>query len=124
MRQAEERAQGYRDKLAGLAARIQAIAPDLRLPPRLRKANPVFARGEPRGLAPGMLREGGKPLAVRDMAVAAFRTKGVRFPDRRTTNRRTTKQTRVRLRGIFARLQDRGVGRTVGTGKATRRASI
>ena len=66
-----------------------------------------------------MLREAGHPLSVRDMALGALRAKGVRFPDRRTM-----KQTRVRLREIFAKLQERGRARTVGTGKATRRALI
>jgi hypothetical protein len=82
--QAETLAQGYRDKLADLEARIQAIAPDLQLQPRLRKPNPIFARDELRGLAIDMLREAGKPLAIRDMALGALRAKGVRFPDRRT----------------------------------------
>jgi hypothetical protein len=66
-----------------------------------------------------MLREGGKPLAIRDMALGALRAKGVRFPDQRTMNR-----TRLRLRDVFAKLQARGVARSVGTGKATRRALI
>ena len=63
--------------------------------------------------------EAGKPLTIRDMALGALKAKGVRFPDRRTM-----KVTRVRLREVFAKLQDRGVARTVGTGKATRRALV
>jgi hypothetical protein len=119
LKQAETLAQGYRDKLADLEARIQAIAPDLQLQPRLRKPNPIFARGELRRLAIDMLREAGRPLAIRDMALGTLKAKGVRFPDRRTT-----KGTRVRLREVLAKLQDRGVARTVGTGKATRRSLI
>jgi hypothetical protein len=105
--------------VADLEARIQAIAPDLQLQPRLRKPNPIFARGELRRLAIDMLREAGHPLAIRDMALGALRAKGVRFPDRRTM-----KQTRVLSREVFAKLQARGVAQTVGTGKATRRALV
>jgi hypothetical protein len=39
------------------------------------------------------------------MALGALRAMGVRFPDRRTM-----KQTRVRLREVFAKLQARGCG--------------
>ena len=69
------------------------------------QANPIFARGELQRLAIDMLREAGKQLAIRDMALGAFRTKGVRFPDRRTM-----KATRVRLREVFAKLQAPGRG--------------
>jgi hypothetical protein len=119
LKQAETLAQGHRDKLADLEARIQAIAPDLQLQPRLRKPNPIFVRGELRRLAIDMLREAGKPLAIRDIALGALRAKGVRFPDQRTM-----KTTRVRSREVFAKLEPRGVARTVGTGKATRRAVV
>jgi predicted nuclease of restriction endonuclease-like (RecB) superfamily len=95
------------------------LAPDLQLQPRLREPNPIFARGELRRLAIDMLREAGKPLSIRDMALGALRAKGIRFPDRRTM-----KQTRVRLREVFARLRDRGVARAVGTGKATKRTLV
>jgi hypothetical protein len=105
LKQAETLAQGYRDKVAALEARFQAIAPDLQLPARLRKPNPIFACGELRKLAIDMLREAGRPLAIRDMALGALRAKGVRFPDRRTT-----KRTRVRLWEVFAKLQARGRG--------------
>jgi hypothetical protein len=63
-----------------------------------------------------MLRETGKPLAIRDMALGALRSKGVRFPDRRTM-----RITWTRLRDTFAKLEARGIAQTVGTGKATRR---
>jgi hypothetical protein len=119
LKQGETLAQGYRDKLADLEARIQAIAPDLQLPARLRKTNPIFARGELRRLAIDMLREAGHPLAIQDMALGALRAKGVRFPGRRTMT-----VTRVRLREVFAKLQDRGVAPTVGIGRATQRALV
>lgn len=119
LKQAETLAQGYRDKLADLEARIQAIAPDLKLPPRFHKPNPIFKRGELRRLAIDMLREAEKPLAIRDMALGALRAKGVRFPDRHTM-----KRTRTKLRETFGKLQARGMARTVGMGKATRRALV
>jgi hypothetical protein len=105
--------------VADLEARIQAIASDLQLQPRLRTPNPIFARRELRRLAIEMLREAGKPLTIRDMALGALKAKGVRFP-----NRRTMKVTRVRLREVFAKLQDRGVARTAGSGRAARRALV
>jgi hypothetical protein len=42
-KQAETLAQSYRDQLADFEARIQAIAPDLQLPARLRNPNLIFA---------------------------------------------------------------------------------
>jgi hypothetical protein len=53
------------------------------------------------------------------MPLAALKAKGVRFPDRRTM-----RITRTRLRDTFARLEARGMARTVGAGKATRRALV
>jgi hypothetical protein len=106
LKQAETLAQGYRDELADLDARIQAIAPDLQLPARLRKPNLVFSRGELPRLTLTMLRTAGRPLAIREMALGVLAAKGIRFPDRRTM-----KRTRVRLREVFAKLQARGVGR-------------
>lgn len=84
LKQAEELAEGYRTKLADLEARIQVIPPDLQLPIRFRKPNPVFAKGELTRLALNMLREAGGPLAIKDMVRAALAAKGIRFPDRRT----------------------------------------
>jgi hypothetical protein len=49
-----------------------------------------------------VLREAGRPLAIRDMALGALKAKGVRFPDRRTM-----KTTRTKLRETFAKLQAR-----------------
>ena len=64
-----------------------------------------------------MLREAGRPLAIKEMALAALKAKGVRYPDRRTM-----RITRTRLRDTFAKLEARGMAQTVGTGKATKRA--
>jgi len=117
LKQAETFAEGYRAKLADLEARIQAIAPDLKLPPRFHKPNPIFAKGELRRLAIDILREAGNPMAIRDLALGALRAKGVRFPDRHTM-----KHTRTRLRDTFGKLEARGGARCVGTGRDTRRA--
>jgi len=119
LKQAEEPAQGYRDKLAALEARIQAIAPDLKLPARFHRPNPYFVRGEPRRLAIDMPREAGHPLAIKEMALAALKAKGVRFPDRRTM-----RIARTRLRDTFAKLEARGRAATVGAGKAMRRTLV
>ena len=119
LKQAEELAEGYRAKLADLEARIQALVSEMPLQGRFRKPNPIFARHELRRLALDMLREAGHPLAIRDTAIGALRAKGVRFPDRRTM-----KQTRVRLREIFGKMRERGHAVTVGTGKGTKRALV
>jgi len=71
---------------------------------------------ELRRLAIDMLREAGHKLAIGEMALAAWKAKGVRFPDRRTM-----RITPTGLRDSFARLKARGMGQTVGTGKAMRR---
>jgi hypothetical protein len=70
-------------------------------------------------MAIDMLREAGRLLAIKEVALAALNSKGVRFPDRRTT-----KQIHVRVRNVFAKLQARGVARTAGTGRATRRELV
>jgi hypothetical protein len=119
LKQAEELAEGYRAKLVDLEARIQAIAPDLKLPARFHRPNPYFVRGELRRLAIDMLREAGRPLAVKEMVLAALKAMGVRYPDRRTM-----RITRTLLRDTFARLEARGMARCVGAGNATKRALV
>jgi hypothetical protein len=119
LKRAETLVQDYRVKLVDLEARIQAIAPELQLPARPRKPNPIFKRGELARLALTMLRTSDRPLAIREMALGAVAAKRIRFPDRRTIG-----QTHVGLREVFAKLQDRAVARTVGTGKATRLALV
>jgi len=57
--------------------------------------------------------------SIKEMALAALKAKGERYPDRRTM-----RITRTRLRDMFARLEARGMARTVGTGNGTRRALI
>jgi hypothetical protein len=52
------------------------LAPELELPPRFRKPNPVFARGELPRLALAILREAGEPLPIAAIAVRALKAKG------------------------------------------------
>jgi hypothetical protein len=53
-------------------------------------------------------------MAIREMALAALKAKGVRFPDRQTV-----RITRTRLRDAFAKLEARGIAQTVGIGNAS-----
>jgi hypothetical protein len=66
-----------------------------------------------------MLREAGKPLAIKEMALAALKAKGSRYPDWRTLW-----PTRTPLRDTFAKLQALGMARVVGVGKTIRRALV
>jgi hypothetical protein len=75
-----------RESLAECEAAMQAIDPRLFLPPRRYAANPYFARGELPRLALRIMREAGKPVSVREIALAALASKGVRYPDRRRSN--------------------------------------
>jgi hypothetical protein len=92
---------------------------DLQVPAVARRppTQACYARGEPRRMAIDVLRDAGRPVAINKMALAASKAKGVRFPDRRTT-----KQTHVRLRDVFAKLEARGRGADGGAGRATWRA--
>ena len=65
LKQAEELAEGYRTKLADFEARNQAIAPDLKPPPRFHRPKPYFICGELRRLAIDMLREAERQPAIK-----------------------------------------------------------
>ena len=86
---------------------------------RLRKLSPMFAPCELRRLVTDMLREAGEAAGDPGMALGTLRTKGARFPDRRTMM-----TTRTKLRETFGKLRAQGAARTVGAGKATRRALV
>ena len=75
--------------------------------------------GDLRRLAIDMLREAGRPLAIKEMALAALKATGIRYPDRRTM-----RITRTRLRDTFTKPQNRGMARTAGTGNATKRTLV
>jgi hypothetical protein len=66
----------YHAKLATVEAAILAIDPQLWLPPRRYKPNPVFARQELPRLVMGILRDAKEPLAVRDIARLTLAAKG------------------------------------------------
>ena len=83
LKQAEMLVESYALKLADLETQIRTIAPDLELPVRFRRANPVFTRTEPTRLALAILREAGEPLPIAAVAVLALKAKGVAWPDRR-----------------------------------------
>lgn len=116
LKQAEALVEGYRTKLADLEGRIQAIAPELRLPPRFYKPNPIFARGDIPPLALAIMREEGKPLPVAVIVRRMLAAKGMTLPDRGTF-----KLTKNRLHNVLLALDKRGVTVKVGAGKATRR---
>ena len=59
------------------------------------------------------MREAREPLGVREIAIRALASKGMRYPDRRAM-----KLTRLRLHQAFIKFRERGIVRTVGTGKA------
>jgi hypothetical protein len=48
---------GYKAKLADIEARISAVAPDFRFPPRRHMPNPHFSRGELPRLVLDIMRE-------------------------------------------------------------------
>lgn len=104
-----------RENLADCNAAIQAIRPELPLPPRRYQPNPYFARGELPRLALAIMREAGDPLGVREIAMRALAIKGVTLPDRHAM-----KRTRLRLHQAFMRFRERGLTRTTGSGKARR----
>ena len=102
-------------KLADLEARIQAIAPDLKLPP-VSTDQPVF---RPWRAAPAGDRHATQDrVATGDQGNGAGRIEGQGRPLPRWRNMRIT---RTRLRDTFTKLEARGMARRVGTGKATKR---
>jgi hypothetical protein len=115
LKHAEELVASCRNKLADLEARIYAIAPELELPVRFRKPNPVFARAELPRLALAILREADEPLPIRVVVVRALKAKGIAWPEPALRRR-----TRTKLREIFGKLRQRGVLEVVGSGNATR----
>jgi hypothetical protein len=108
-----------RASLAETEAAIQAIRPELQLHPRRYGRNPYFARGELPRVAMDVMREAGEPLAVRTIAVRALAAKGIALPDPRAM-----RWTRLRLQQVMARWQAKGVVRTVGSGRETRRELV
>ena len=108
-----------RANLADCNAAIQAMCPDLGLPPRRYKPNPHFARGELPRLTLAILRDAGRPLSTREIVLRALEHKGVIYPDRRSL-----KLTRLRVQQAFARFNERGITQNVGSGRAGKRELV
>ena len=106
----------YREKLAGIEAAIRELSPELDLPVRFRRPNPVFVRGELPRVVLDVLREAGEPLPVREIAVRALARKGATLPG--PTLR---KYVRGRVRECLGKMERRGVVWTVGSGRGTKR---
>ena len=77
LKQTEALLTGYQAKLAAIEAAIYAIAPELDLPLRFRKPNPIFARGEFSRFILDVLREAERPSTMREIAARMLERKGV-----------------------------------------------
>ena len=98
---------------------IQAVAPELDLPPRKREPHPYFARRELARLVMDIMREASGPMPVRAIAARALAMKGCSLPDRRMM-----KRTRTLVSQTMAKWAERGLVVTVGKGKDTRRVLV
>lgn len=103
LKQAEALLALYQAKLADIEARIYAIAPEMDLPARFHKPNPVFARGEMTRLALDVLRDADRPLLMREIAAAMVARKGVGLLERRLID-----HTHNRLSCVLATMHKRG----------------
>lgn len=83
LKRAEAQVAAYQSKLAGIESRIYAIAPEIDLPIRIRKRNPVFAQGEMTRLILEVLRDADRPLLMREVAAAMLARKGVVLLERK-----------------------------------------
>jgi hypothetical protein len=99
-------------------ARIQAEVPELALPPRRHKPNPIFGIGELPRLVREIIREVGGPVSTHYVAVAALARKGVTLP-----GPGTMKRTRTRIGQLFIAWGP-GKVRKVGRNKGTRRVLV
>jgi hypothetical protein len=77
LKQAEAQVERLRAHLSEIEAAIYAIAPEIDLPLRFRKPNPIFARGEMSRYVLDVLREAEKPLLMREIATRMLERKGV-----------------------------------------------
>jgi hypothetical protein len=111
----EPLAASYRDKLARIEARIQELDPQLWMPPRHYRPNPVFARGELPRIAMAIMREEGAPLATITIAMRALARKGVTQP-----GPGLRRLICIRLVQTLGKWAKRGLVRRVGRNKATR----
>ena len=107
-----------RVSLAETNAAIQAEVPELMLPPRRHKPNPIFGIGELPRMVREIMREAGGPVSTRYIAVAALARKGVKAP-----GPGTMKRTRTRIGQLFVAWGP-GKVRKVGRNKETKRSLV
>ena len=99
-------------RLAEVEARIQEIAPELRLSPRRYKPNPIFARGEFTRMVLEVLRDANGPMSMRAIAMRMLAFKGHMIPDRQTRER-----TFYRASTTLSVLHGRGEVEKLGKGR-------
>ena len=112
LKQTEALLAGYQAKLADLESKIRAICPELDLPLRTRKPNPIFKHGELSQMALAVLREAGEPLPIRVITVRMLAKKGIILPDPAMRF-----AVRKRVRVAFCALDRRGVTVVIGGGR-------
>ena len=106
-----------RASLAETEAAIQAVAPDFNFPPRHRRPNPHFKRGELPRVIREIMWETEGPVAIRVIALAALARKGIMTP-----GPGTMRYMRTKVRAIIGNWQRKGKARTVGRDRGTLRA--
>src|SRR6185437_9544471 len=87
LRKLEPLIAGYYEALWRVEREIQAIAPEIDLPPRKREPHPYFARRELPRLIMDIMREANGPMPVRAIVIRALAMKGCTLPDRRVMKR-------------------------------------
>lgn len=107
-----------RASLAETNAAIQAVAPELLLPPRRHKPNPIFGIGELPRMVREIMRDADGPVSTREIAIKALARKGVPLP-----GPGTMKRTRTHIGQIFVGWGP-GKVRKVGSNKETRRVLV
>jgi hypothetical protein len=115
LRKLEPLVADYQAKLARIEARMQELDPQLWMPPRHYRPNPVFARGELPRLAMTIMRRANRPMGTLDIAMRALALKGVTQP-----GPGLRKLIRTRMVQTLGKWAKRGLVVRVGRGKATR----
>jgi hypothetical protein len=103
LKQTEALLAGYKAKLAEIETVIFAIAPEIDLPFRFHKPNPVFARNELTRIVRNVLREADRPLLMREIAAGMIARKGIRLIERSLID-----HTHKRLSAVLSVMHKRG----------------
>jgi hypothetical protein len=119
LRKLEPLVADYQAKLARVEARMQELDPQLWMPPRHYRPNPVFARGELPRIALAIMRQANGPLPTLTIAMMALARKGVTQP-----GPGLRKLIRIRLTQMMGKWEKRGIVRRVGRNKATRNVLV